>query len=132
MFLSHLADRIAFQQMDNDQRKIFVNTFVHESARHLQRNAEEILGAKDHKGRLIELLAMRNEDYNQYTANFGEPSYGMLRSFGHKVQEWMGNDQINRWAIDQVIQIDGPEAALTLKETIDSLFQSTREAKPQP
>ena len=127
IFLSHIADRLAFEYMEVSDRKHFVNIFVTESARQLQRNAEEILGAGNYRNELIELLIRRNQQYNQYPTKDGAPGYGMLRSFGENVQQWMGKSQKNRWAIEQVIEIDGPNAVNTLKQTIVRLLESAKD-----
>jgi len=126
IFLSHIADRLVFEHMELSDRERFVTSFTKESARQLQRNAEEILGPRDYQSQLIELLGIRNRDYSQYPANRGCPGYGMLRAFGENVQQWMDSNQTNRWVIDQVIEIDGPEAAIALKQAIDHLLETAK------
>ena len=111
--------------MDTHERERFITSFVDASAHHLQRNAEEILGSDDYRTQLIELLTTRNRDYNQYPVHEGNPGYGLLRSFGGHVQKRMGMSQTNRWVIDQVIAIDGPEAIENLSRSIDRLLNST-------
>ena len=125
MFLAHHADRLTFEVLSNEERERFMHSFVEASCRHFQRNAEEILGTADYHGQFVELLAERNSEYNMYKAPNGQPGYGLFRSFGHHVQERMGNNQTNRWVIDQVIDIDAPEASSSLAKSINHLLETT-------
>jgi len=125
MFLAHHADRLTFEVLSNKERERFMHSFVEASCRHFQRNAEEILGAADYHGQFVKLLAERNSEYNICKAPNGQPGYGLFRSFGTHVQERMGNNQTNRWVIDQVIDIDAPEACSSLSKSINHLLETT-------
>jgi hypothetical protein len=40
----------------------------------------------------------------------------------------MGRDQINRWVIDQVMDIDGPEAVAQLGRSLQKLYATQKPA----
>jgi len=57
--------------------------------------------------------------YADFAYHDERPGYPALRYLGHQVLEIMGDDQVNRWVIDQIVEIDGPEL-------IDQVSKSTR------
>ncbi len=122
MFLVHTADRLAFELLDEAQRAPFISSLAAGCARHLQRNTEEILGAGDYAGQFIDALNQRNSEYGQCAFANGVPGYSLLRAFGERIQIIMGRDQTNRWVIDQVMEIDGPEAVAQLGRSLQKLY----------
>ena len=129
VFLAHTADRLAFELLDEAQRAPFISSLAAGCARHLQRNTEEILGAGDYAGQFIDALNRRNSEYGQCAFANGTPGYSLLRAFGESIQIIMGHDQTNRWAIDQVMDIDGPEAVAQLGRSLQKLYATQ---KPTP
>jgi len=125
MFLIHCSDRLAFDQMGTDARSLFVTTLAKESARHFQRNKEDILGRDDYKSPFLTLLNERNKEYAKCSFENDRPGYTLLRTISEKVQHIMGSSQTNRWIIDQIMEIDGPDVVEHLSKAMNNLFYSS-------
>ena len=123
-FLIHVADRLAFDTMDQHQRCQFVSTLAHQCGRHIQQNKSEIFNADDYQSPFINTLNERMSEYSETVFNNAEPGYDTYRCFARHVQEVMGMDQTNRWVTDHIIEIDAPEAVATLTQTMQRLFAS--------
>lgn len=122
IFLAHVCDRRAFDLMNAKQRQQFVTTLAQQTARHLQRNTEDITGSGDYRSSYIDRLNARLMEYSNTEYKDDAPGYGMLRTLGEKVQQVMGMDQTNKWVIQQVMDVDAPEAIRHLKTSMDALF----------
>lgn len=122
-FLVHLADRLVYETLDEHARARFIGTLAHHAARHYQRNLEDVFGRdRDYRSGFIEMLNERIAEYSDYSLDRTGPGYQMLRGLGRRVQDVMGDSQTNRWVIDQVMEIDGPQAVLDLRKALDDLF----------
>lgn len=124
VFLVHVADRFAHNDMSQGERERFITRLVREVARHLQRNQAEILGSGNYEGAFITLLNERLGDYAQTAFRDSRPGFECLRYLGDKVLTIMGASQVNRWVIDQVMEIDAPSAVDHLKQAMGNLFGS--------
>ncbi len=119
IYLCHATDRLAYDLLCEDQRQKILPPLVHQVARHHQRNTEEVLGPGNYQAEFIELANRRFEGYSKGTFENGLPGYSARRFLGNTIQEIMGNSQKNKWIVQQVIDIDAPEAA-------ELLFKSAR------
>ncbi len=131
MFLVHVADRLAFEQMNEESRKTFVTTLAQHTARQYQRNVADIMGHGDYRSGYIEKLNTRAAEYAETPFSDGDPGYETRRCLGAKIQQVMGMTQINKWVIQQVIDLDAPEAVKHLKTAMDNLF-GTSNIDPRP
>jgi hypothetical protein len=132
VFLVHVADRFAHADMPQEARERFVTQLAREVARHLHRNQAEILGSGDHASAFIALLNERLADYAQTAFREGRPGFECLRCLGDQVLTIMGASQVNRWVIDQVMEIDAPSAVDHLRQAMDNLFGSAAVTLPTP
>ncbi|MGI9303596.1 MAG: hypothetical protein ACR2RB_12980 [Gammaproteobacteria bacterium] len=125
-FLVHLADRLAHGQMAQEQRERFISSLGLDVARRLHQNQLEIMGTGDHREQFVAVLNARADEYagTQFTAQ--GPGYQALRAFGHNVQRVMGHGQTNRWAIDQVMEIDAPEAVTQIRQAMANLLRTSK------
>lgn len=131
MFLVHVADRLAFEQMDAEARKLFVTTLAQHTARHYQRNVAEIMGPGDYRSGYIDKLNVRASEYAETPFSDGDPGYETRRCLGEKIQRVMGVTQTNKWVIQQVMDLDAPETVKHLKTAMDNLF-GTSNIDPRP
>lgn len=122
LFLTHVSDRLAYENLTEDQRLELVPVLAHACATQLHRNSSEVLGAGDYHQQFIDLVNQRSSDYGQCSFADGKAGYALLRTFGDKVKAIMGNDQTNRWVIDQVMDIDGPDLVQRLGKSMKNLF----------
>ncbi len=122
-FLVHACDRLVHGRIDETARGKFVGTLAHGVARHYQRNLEDVFGReRDYRSSFVERLNQRSAEYAACSFSGTEPGFSMLRGLGRHVQDVMGEGQTNRWVIDQVMELDAPEAMLELKKSMDNLF----------
>ncbi len=147
-FLVHLVDRETCARLALEQRRLFVSRLVGECARHLRQNAAEILSAGS-AGSAGSVGSAGNgepgmgagfvSDFNSRSAEYAHtqygqyddktPGYDMYRTFGAAVLAIMGESQTNKWVIDQIMDIDGPEANQTLQKALRTLLRECGEFK---
>ena len=121
IFLVHAADRLAFDTLEEADRAAFVPALALACAGQFQRNAAEVLGSGDYRTQFIEALNLRNGHYGECSFGDGLPGYALLRAFSAHIQAIMGNDQTNRWVMDQVMDIDGPDVVRQLAKSMSNL-----------
>ena len=121
--LVHCADRLCSQHFSPEKRHTFVQELSLGCARHLQRNASEILGLDNHQKLFIDLLNVRTTEYAQYSFDELEPRFGLLKRLGTNIQQVMGESQTNRWVIDQIITVDGPDAVRLFMDILRNLLE---------
>ncbi len=131
IFLVHVADRLAFEKMEEQNRRNFVVALARKTARHYQRNVEDIMGRGDYRSGYIERLNARVRDYSETPFMDGSPGYECRRYLGEQIQDVMGMTQINRWVIQQVMDVDAPEAVRHLQTAMDNLL-GTSNIDPRP
>jgi len=122
-FLVHVADRLTFETLQKGERTVFISGVAQATVRHLQRNKEEIIEGANHGAEFLDLVNQRSLEY-RYCSFRNEPGYTMLRTLGAHIQDIMGSDQTNKWVIDQVMEIDGPDLCLQLSGSLNNLFAS--------
>ncbi|MBL8341296.1 MAG: hypothetical protein JNL30_07485 [Rubrivivax sp.] len=144
VFLVVLADRIAFQRLSAEERAEFVVALVRHVARHLQENADDLLGPAPageptHGERFIDLyneLAGHYAEFGaapQTAAHAGpadpaagfEPDFGFVRYLGTRLEPALP-ERHRRWVLDQVMAIEAPEAVGQVQRAMNDLFD------PQP
>lgn len=131
MFLVHVADRLAFEQMDEESRQSFITTLAHHTARHYQRNVADIMGSGDYRSGFVEQLNARACEYGETPFPDGDPGFETRRCLGERIQGVMGMTQTNKWVMQQVIDLDAPEATRHLKTAMENLF-GTSKIYPRP
>lgn len=129
IFLVHIADRLTYPLFSLEERAAFIQTLGRESARHLQRNKEEIIERGDHSSHYIDRLNERITQYSGCSFEAQEPGYQMTRALGEKLQDIMGESQTNRWVMEQVMGIEIPEAVKSLKQGLNNLLKSAKKSR---
>ncbi len=123
-FLVHAADRLAYGQLDDEDRERFINALGQQLANQMQDNLADIAGPRNYRRPFIALLNERLIGYAEQTFRNREPGYDFLRYFGSQVLAIMGEDQTNRWVIDQIMDVQGPEAFKQLEKSMANLLSS--------
>ena len=122
-FIVHLVDRISYEQIPEEIRNEFINALGAKLAVHMEDNRVDWQGPGDYRTPFVNLL---NERFGEYAEEgFDEesgPKYSMYRHVGHCVQGHMSDEaeHENRWVIDQVMDVEGPE----IYKKIDSAMQN--------
>jgi len=126
-FLVHMVDRIAYDRMDDQERAEFVTALARKIADYVQDNTRDILGNGDHRAPFIERLNRRMDEYADFAVIDDEPSFQLLRYFGDRMTEVLGDRQ-TKWVGTQVIDIEAPLAMKTLKRAVASLVPKQQPA----
>ncbi len=121
-FEVQLADRLAYDFLDDEEREVFVNALGQRFADHVQENLSDLDGPRNYRDRFIAMLNERLSDYATLTFKDGEPGFDALRYLGSKVLAVLGSDQTNRWVIDQVVALDAPEVAEKISKSVFNLL----------
>jgi hypothetical protein len=122
-----VAWRLIHPRYDDAGRATFMTTLANRTGDELAENRSRLLGAEEPaaiKARFIELLNRRNEEYAEFGFGPDGPDFAFLRYFATVVSELMP-DKDKRWTWDQVIAIEGPEAAATVTKSVAGLFDET-------
>ena len=130
IFLTQIADRLAFERMNAEDRAEFTGSVANRLGAILEENRDMLLGDADmevgsFKGRFIGLLNQRAEDYaaHDYQDAGAEsgPDFGFLRLLANELVQVVGEaDRV--WVHDQVMEIEAPEAAATLRRGVLGLL----------
>jgi hypothetical protein len=121
-FEIQLADRLAYDFLNDDERENFINALGQRFADHLQDNLSDLDGPRNYRDSFVALLNERLSDYATLTFKDGEPGFDALRYLGSKVLGVLGDDQTNRWVIDQIVALDAPEVAEKISNSVFNLL----------
>jgi hypothetical protein len=126
-FAIQVAWRLAYPRFDDAGRLAFMTALAHRTGEELAENRSRLLGDLEPaaiKAAFIDLLNRRNGEYAEFGYGPEGPDFGFLRYFATVVAELMP-EKDRRWTWDQVMAIEGPEAAATLAKSVAGLFDET-------
>jgi hypothetical protein len=123
-FLVQVADRMAYERMDDEARATFVTAFATRLSKYMADNRRDIQGPGEWKTEFIDLVNARAQDYAEchWTAAEGA-SFKFRRLLGERVAGVMG-DKDRRWIPDYIIDREAPEAVGILKRALPTLLGS--------
>ena len=122
-FLLHLADRIAHGFLEDAERAELITAVGQRLAEHVQDNLTDLFGTGDYRESFIVTLNERLSDYAEFAYDEDSgPSYSLYRYFGERVMSAMGPAFANRWVIDQIMDIQAPEAFKKFRKAMLELF----------
>ncbi len=127
VFLVHVADRMVFDKLGEADRITFVNELAQYTAKQIQRNTEEIAGPGDYRDNYLATINDRFGEYSRGSFEGGKPGYSLLRMFGENVRQIMGDDQTNKWTIDQIMDVDGPLLVGKMADSLNSIIEKPSE-----
>jgi hypothetical protein len=122
IFQIQLADRLAYTRMGDTERAHFIQTMARRSIEILADNRADLQGEGDYRDDFLEIFNQRLSDYAEFSFDNNGPGYHFYRYIGKKIGLIMGNDQDNKWAIDQVMEIEAPKVYTELKKSLDMLY----------
>jgi len=122
IFAIQVADRLAHEHLDQEDRRRLIVAFAKQVANHVQDNGQDLFGGGDYRANFFDRLNGRSAEYAEFKLVDGEPSYPFLRHLGYEIQTLMGADQQNRWVIDQVMDRDAPEVAHQIRKALSDLL----------
>jgi hypothetical protein len=126
VFLINVADRFAYRLLAPEARAEFSTALAIRLAEIFDENETALFGPPESgtwKGQFIELFNMRSSDYADFGHDEKGPDFRFVRYLGTSIEHLLGpEDRI--WTVDQITQIEAPEAVKTLKKALDDLFAS--------
>lgn len=123
VFLVQVADRLAHRRLEDGDRRELVTALARKLIEHVQDNSADLLGAGDYGTPFIERLNARSAEYAEFQLDDEGPTYPFLRHLGFEVQALMGEQDENRWVIDQVMDKDGWDAYKRFAKAFRDLFE---------
>jgi len=132
IFLTLIADRLAYTRLSAAERAEFTGTLANRVGDILEENREALLGdggveVGTFKGRFIGLVNQRAEDYAAHGCPEAGPDYGFRRLLASELVTVVGEaDRL--WVHDQVMEIEAPEAAAILRRGVLGLLDE----EPRP
>ena len=116
------VDRLTYAFIEREARGQLINGLCQKVAAHMQENLSDIAGPGNYIPPFVAMLNERFGAYSGFTYHDQEPGYKSLRYLGRQIMEIMGDDQENRWVIDQIIEIDAPSIAEQVTKSTNRLF----------
>ena len=131
-FMLHAADRLAYRALAADKRVAFTTALALKLAEVVEDNRDMLI-AEPEPGRcrrhFIDLANQRGADYAHFTYDEKEgPDFGFRRFFGSRLLEIVP-EKDHAWVIDQIMEIEAPEAIKALEATLAGLFAPPGEAR---
>lgn len=122
-FLVQYTDRFVYQRVDDEYRSDLINIMVKRLAEIFEDNQVAFLGPSPdgYQKHFINLLVERLAEYATFDYEDGEPNYPCRRFLGSKILEQMPK-QDHSWTIDQVVEIEVPNALTLVRRGLDGLF----------
>jgi hypothetical protein len=124
-FMLHAADRVAHRVLVADKRIAFTTALALKLAEVVEDNRDMLIAAPA-PGRcrhhFIALANQRGADYADFGYDEKEgPDFGFRRFFGSRLLAIVPQKD-HAWVIDQVMEIEAPEAVKALESTLAGLF----------
>lgn len=124
VFLAQAADRIVFRDLTPEQRLEFTTALAQRMAAAIEDNRDMLLfdvAPGKCQQHFLDLFNRRGEEYADHGYTEHGPDFGFRRCFAACLKEVLPKkDQL--WAVDQVMEIESPEAVKALEKTLAGLF----------
>lgn len=125
VFLVVAADRVAYRELAADRRMAFTTALARRLAEMVGENRYMLLDEGD-VGDLrlgfLELFNRRNADYADFDYAADGPDFGFGRFFAACLREVLPAKD-SHWVVDQVMDIEVPQALKLLERTLAGLFR---------
>ena len=131
-FMLHAADRLAYRALDADKRVAFTTALALKLAEVVEDNRDMLI-AEPEPGRcrrhFIDLANTRGDEYADFAYDEKEgPDFGFRRFFGSRLLDIVPAKD-HAWVIDQIMEIEAPEAVKALESTLAGLLAPPGEAR---
>lgn len=133
-FLAHLADRIAYRELDAGQRAEFTKALALRLAEVVEDNAEMLISNSPPgwcRQHFLDLFNQAGGDYAEFDFDDHGPDFGFRRCFASRIREGVP-EKDKTWVYDQVMEIEVPEGVKALEKTLAGLFSSSDETDATP
>jgi len=123
IFLLQLTDRMVHERLPDEQRLPLMGALAQHLIRTMVDNLTEDFGEGDYRAAFVEKINQRLDDYADFGFVDGQPGYQSLRYLGQSIDEVMGGKE-NKWVIEQVVDIEAPEAIENLRKGVQDILSS--------
>jgi hypothetical protein len=124
-FMLHAADRIAYRTLPAQKRTEFTTALALKLAEVVEDNRDMLIEEPEPgscRRHFIDLANQRGADYAEFSYDAVQgPDFGFRRFFGSRLLEIVP-EKDHAWVIDQVMEIEAPEAIKALESTLAGLF----------
>jgi hypothetical protein len=124
-FMLHAADRLAYRALAADKRTAFTTALALKLAAVVEDNRDMLIAEPEPGGcrrHFIDLANLRGAEYADFAYDEKEgPDFGFRRFFGSRLLEIVP-EKDRAWVIDQIMEIEVPEAVKALENTLAGLF----------
>ncbi|HZV54282.1 MAG TPA: hypothetical protein VFF82_05015 [Rhodocyclaceae bacterium] len=124
VFLAMAADRVAYMKLEPEKRVEFTSALAKRMAGFVEENNEMLLGTAepgDCQRHFIDLFNRRSGEYAGFDYGPNGPDFGFKRLFAACLGEGLP-EKDRLWVVDQVMDIEVPEALKALDKTLAGLF----------
>jgi hypothetical protein len=124
IFLALAADRIAYRDLEPEQRMEFTTALAQRMAAAIEDNRDMLLVDVEPgkcRSHFLELFNTRGGEYADHGYTAQGPDFGFRRCFAACLKEVLP-EKDRLWAVDQVMEIESPEAIKALEKTLAGLF----------
>jgi hypothetical protein len=122
-FLLQVADRLAYQQLTEEERQGLITTLASGMTNTFVDNQRDVLGQGEYRQQFIQFLNQRAEDYAELSFHHNEAGFDFLRYFGEQVATIMEEDK--HFVSQQIMSVAGPQAITTFKQAMAGLFSES-------
>lgn len=124
-FLSHISDRMLHGRIEEPQRAALMQALGMRLAEVMAENIVAVTGDDgfDYKTNFLQFLNRRAGEYAQFEFDPTKPNFSVLRFLGHCLLEIM-EERDQPWVIDQIMELEAPQAIETLQKTVDGLIKT--------
>ncbi len=132
-FFAHLADRIAYRDLAEEQRAEFTAALAKRLAEVVEDNADMLIVSSPSgacQRHFLDLFNRAGADYACFEYGAEGPDFGFRRCFASRIREGVP-EKDKTWVYDQVMEIEVPEGVKALEKTLAGLFSAEGEAIPQ-
>ena len=131
-FMLHAADRIAYRALAAERRVAFTTALALRMADAIEDNREMLIHdseAGSCRRHFIALANLRGGDYAHFAYDPKDgPDFGFRRFFGSRLLDIVP-EKDHAWVIDQIMEIEAPEAVKGLERTLEGLFAPAGEER---
>ena len=125
IFLVQIADRIAFEKMDQDARAAFTTELALRVAGNYAENKGDLLGLQHAacKSEFIDRYNERSDVYAECGYDEEGPDFAFIRYLGHCLLEFC-DERDRSWIVDRIMQIEAPDAVSTVQRAMKGLLDT--------
>jgi hypothetical protein len=121
-FLLHVADHAVYERMSQDERARLITAMAMRMADLVADNRADFEGPGNQRAAFIDRLNQRGDRYAEYRwESERTPGFALMQAFAEWMSEQLGPTN-RKWAVDQIMAIEGPEAVEHFLKAMDSLL----------